>query len=51
MSEDRVEAGPDRNPTEGGEGTAEVEGYEEVAAQEGESVGGEQKETERVDEL
>ncbi len=50
MTDDRSEGGPDRQATEGGEGTAEVEGGEPTA--DGETpAGGEQKETERVDEI
>ncbi len=51
MTEDRVQGGPDRQPTEGGEGTAEVEGFEETAPDGESPAGGEQKETERTDEL
>ncbi len=52
MTQDPSEAGPDRQATEGGTGTAEVEGFEEAPAGNDEDpAGGEQKRTERSDEL
>ncbi len=49
MSEQGAEGGPDRQPTEGGSGTAEVEDGDD--ARDVAQAGGEQKETERSDEL
>ena len=52
MSGGPSEAGADRQPTEGGSGTAEVESADDQAGEdEGGPAGGEQKKTERSDEL
>jgi len=52
MTQDPGEAGPDRQAAEGGKGTAEVEDFDEAPAGEDEvSAGGEQKRTERSDDL